>query len=177
MIDLLLWFKRSSDRSHMADALIYFSFQPVLHNRCNWLWYVLSCLHNGAHKRSLAANQFTQYQPTDSLHGINLLTEYTISTYSQFTRYQFYYVNLLTVYTINLLTVYRVSTYWQFTLYQPTDSLHYQPTDSLHSINLLTVYTVSTYWQFTQYQPTDSLHGINLLTVYTVSTYWQFTRY
>ena len=38
---------------HGVDPLSYFSFQPVLHD---W-WYVLSCLWDGAYKRTLAANR------------------------------------------------------------------------------------------------------------------------
>ena len=41
----------SSDRFFMVDILRHFSFHPVLHNWCN----MLSCLWDGAHKRTLAA--------------------------------------------------------------------------------------------------------------------------
>ena len=38
--------------------LSYFSFQPVLHDWCKKRpWYVLSCLWDGAYKRTLAANR------------------------------------------------------------------------------------------------------------------------
>ena len=47
-----------SDRSFMVDPLNYFSFQPVLHDWCKKRpWYVLSCLWDGAYKRTLACNQ------------------------------------------------------------------------------------------------------------------------
>ena len=39
---------------HGVDPLSYFSFQPVLHD---WPWYVLSCLWDGAYKRTLAINR------------------------------------------------------------------------------------------------------------------------
>ena len=42
---------------HGMDPLSYFSFQPVLHNWCNKGWYVLSCLWDGAYKRTIAANR------------------------------------------------------------------------------------------------------------------------
>ena len=45
------WRDGSLDRSFMVDPLIYFLLQPVLHD-----WYVLSCLWDGAYKRTLAAN-------------------------------------------------------------------------------------------------------------------------
>ena len=35
----------------------YFSFQPVLHDWCNRLWYVLSFLWDDAYKSTLAANR------------------------------------------------------------------------------------------------------------------------
>ena len=40
------------------NPLSYFSFQPVLHDWCNkgW-WYVLSCLWDGAYKRTIAVNR------------------------------------------------------------------------------------------------------------------------
>ena len=42
---------------HGVDPLSYFSFQPVLHDWCNKrAWYVLSCLWDGAYKRTLAVN-------------------------------------------------------------------------------------------------------------------------
>ena len=54
----MVWCNGSSDRSLMLDSLRYFSFQPVLHDWCisQRLWYVLSCLLDGAYKRFLAAN-------------------------------------------------------------------------------------------------------------------------
>ena len=42
---------------HGMDPLSYFSFQPVLHDWCNMPWYVLSCLWDGAYKRTLAVNR------------------------------------------------------------------------------------------------------------------------
>ena len=42
----------------IVDPLSYFSFQPVLHDWCNKRpWYVLSCLWDGAYKRTLAVNR------------------------------------------------------------------------------------------------------------------------
>ena len=35
---------------------LHFSFQQVFHNWCNRPWYVLSCLWDGAYKRTLAVN-------------------------------------------------------------------------------------------------------------------------
>ena len=43
---------------HGVDPLSYFSFQPVLHD---WPWYVLSCLWDGAYKRTLAVNRWVAY--------------------------------------------------------------------------------------------------------------------
>ena len=52
------WCDGSSDRSFMVDPLSYFSFQPVLHDWCKQRpWYVLSCLWDGAYKRTLAVNR------------------------------------------------------------------------------------------------------------------------
>ena len=43
---------------HGVDPLSYFSFQPVLHDWCKKRpWYVLSCLWDGAYKRTLAVNR------------------------------------------------------------------------------------------------------------------------
>ena len=43
---------------HGVDPLSYFSFQPVLHYWCNKRpWYVLSCLWDGAYKRTVAVNR------------------------------------------------------------------------------------------------------------------------
>ena len=44
---------------HGMDPLRYFSFQPVLHDWCNKGrgMYVLSCLWDGAYKRTLAVNR------------------------------------------------------------------------------------------------------------------------
>ena len=50
-------FGGSSDQSFMVDPLNYFSFQPVLRDWCSRQWYVLSCLLDGAYKRTLAANR------------------------------------------------------------------------------------------------------------------------
>ena len=48
----------SSDRFFWVDPLSYFSFQPVVHDRCKQrLWYVLSCLWDDAYKRTLAASR------------------------------------------------------------------------------------------------------------------------
>ena len=42
----------------MVDPLSYFSFQSVLHEWFNKrTWYLLSCLWDGAYKRTLAANR------------------------------------------------------------------------------------------------------------------------
>ena len=42
----------------MVDSLIYVSFQHVIHDWSNKvLWYVLSCLWDGAYKITLAANR------------------------------------------------------------------------------------------------------------------------
>ena len=49
------WYDGSSDRSLMVDPLRYFSLQPLHHDWC--MWYVLSCLWNGAYKRTIAANE------------------------------------------------------------------------------------------------------------------------
>ena len=52
------WCDGSSDRSLTVNQLRYFLFQPVLHHWCNKkLWYVLSCLWDGAYKRTLAVNR------------------------------------------------------------------------------------------------------------------------
>ena len=51
------WCDGSSNRSFMLDQLSYFSFLPVLHGWYNKDWYVLSCLWDGAYKRTLAANR------------------------------------------------------------------------------------------------------------------------
>ena len=41
-----------------VDPLSYYSFQPVLHDWCKQRpWYVLSCMWDGAYKRTLAANR------------------------------------------------------------------------------------------------------------------------
>ena len=42
---------------HGVDPLSYFSFQPVLHNWCNKGRGMLSCLWDGAYKRTLAVNR------------------------------------------------------------------------------------------------------------------------
>ena len=42
---------------HGVDPLSYFSFQPVIHDWCKRPWYVLSCLWDGAYKRTLAVNR------------------------------------------------------------------------------------------------------------------------
>ena len=52
------WCDGSSDRSLIVDPLSYLSFQPVLYDWCNKRpWCVLSCLWDGAYKRTLAANR------------------------------------------------------------------------------------------------------------------------
>ena len=49
---------RRIDPSWGGPIELFLSFQPVLHNRCNKrLWYVLSCLWDGAYKRTLAVNR------------------------------------------------------------------------------------------------------------------------
>ena len=42
---------------HGMDPLSYFSFQPVLHDWCNKGCGILSCLWDGAYKRTLAVNR------------------------------------------------------------------------------------------------------------------------
>ena len=42
---------------HEVDPLSYFSFQPVLHDWCNKGRGMLSCLWDGAYKRTLAVNR------------------------------------------------------------------------------------------------------------------------
>ena len=42
---------------HGMDPLSYFSFQPVLHDWCNKGCGMLSCLWDGAYKRTLAVNR------------------------------------------------------------------------------------------------------------------------
>ena len=42
---------------HRVDPLSYFSFQPVLHDWCNKGRGMLSCVWDGAYKRTLAVNR------------------------------------------------------------------------------------------------------------------------
>ena len=65
--------------SLMLDPLSFFSFKAVLHNWLKRLWYVLSCLWDGAHKKPLLLNG--KSSPCGGSGFPLLLSEWSFSVY------------------------------------------------------------------------------------------------